>query len=307
MAWNPSTIRIAAQHKPSSHHSTNQQEETPNSGEWIPSVELPIAGSKRDVNSVVGYIQRFEHVLPSYSELYRLMDNEACLHVDGHIKTSYADTLKRGVEIDEPIKLEIRVVQGEDTLKFSSSSDEVSEVSQDRKLKYLSPLARRVAARIYSLHHAVDKSERKDEALHGLASSLFDYLNPRSLDSSLKICCCFSPVWSLGRFGLLMWPLLLLSALLMWHVAAALHLKVGWSSLAVLDYPAIVALTRLAAVLAGLDFRQDWPLKTPLLLTWPLLPIWNAILFAQSGMFAEYARVWALAGLLSFGYCPVWS
>ncbi|GMH06072.1 hypothetical protein Nepgr_007912 [Nepenthes gracilis] len=58
-------------------------------------------------------------------------------------------------------------------------------VVKERKLKYLSPLARRVVAQISSLHRVVDKSVHKDVAFHGLASSPSDYLNPQSLDSSL--------------------------------------------------------------------------------------------------------------------------
>ncbi|GMH25327.1 hypothetical protein Nepgr_027170 [Nepenthes gracilis] len=149
--------------------------ETPNTGGRLPSDELPFAGSKGDVNFVTGSNPRIEHVLPSYSELSRLKDNGACLHADGHIKTSYADILKRGVKIDEAVKPGNGVVQGVDALKFSFISDGFSEDSQESKLKFLSPLARRVAARINSLCRAVDKSAHKDVALHGLASSPSDF------------------------------------------------------------------------------------------------------------------------------------
>ncbi|GMH06057.1 hypothetical protein Nepgr_007897 [Nepenthes gracilis] len=58
--------------------------------------------------------------------------------------------------------------------------------NSDNKLKDLSPLAHRVAARINTLHRAIDKAAHKDEALLGLASCLAAYLSPRTLDSSLK-------------------------------------------------------------------------------------------------------------------------
>ncbi|GMH10598.1 hypothetical protein Nepgr_012439 [Nepenthes gracilis] len=119
--------------------------ETPNSGGRIPSVDLPFAGGKGDVNSIAGSYPRIEHVLPSSSELSSLKDNGACLHVDGLIKTSSTDILKRGGEIDEAVEPGNGVVQGVDVLKFSSNSDGFSEDSQESKLKYLSPLARRVA------------------------------------------------------------------------------------------------------------------------------------------------------------------
>ncbi|GMH05986.1 hypothetical protein Nepgr_007826 [Nepenthes gracilis] len=69
-----------------------------------------------------------------------------------------------------------------------SISDGIYEDSQESKLKDFSPFARRVAARINFLLRAVDKSVHNDEALHGLASSPTDNLNPWSQVSSLKHC-----------------------------------------------------------------------------------------------------------------------
>ncbi|GMH18488.1 hypothetical protein Nepgr_020329 [Nepenthes gracilis] len=57
----------------------------------------------------------------------------------------------------------------------------------DSKQIDLSPLARRVAARINSLRRAVDKFALNDEALHGRASFLAANLSPRTLDPSLKL------------------------------------------------------------------------------------------------------------------------
>ncbi|GMH25360.1 hypothetical protein Nepgr_027203 [Nepenthes gracilis] len=52
----------------------------------------------------------------------------------------------------------------------------------DRKLKDLSPLARRVAAQINTLLRAPDKSVHKDEALHDIASFPATILSPRPLE-----------------------------------------------------------------------------------------------------------------------------
>ncbi|GMH19224.1 hypothetical protein Nepgr_021065 [Nepenthes gracilis] len=88
-------------------------------------------------------------------------------------------------------------VQGVEALNFSSISDGISEDSQESKQKDLSPLARKVAARINTLLRAVDKSAHKDVALHDLAYYLANNLSPRTLDSSLKLkedTECLSPV-----------------------------------------------------------------------------------------------------------------
>ncbi|GMH29003.1 hypothetical protein Nepgr_030846 [Nepenthes gracilis] len=78
--------------------------ESSNSVGRLPSDELSIAGGKGDVDTDAGSNPRNEHVLLSYSELSRFKYNVECLHAAGHIKTSYADITKRGVEIDVAVE-----------------------------------------------------------------------------------------------------------------------------------------------------------------------------------------------------------
>ncbi|GMH02099.1 hypothetical protein Nepgr_003938 [Nepenthes gracilis] len=81
-----------------------------------------------DVDTDAASNPRNEHVLLSYSELSRFKDNGECLHAAGHVKSSYADITKRGVEIDGACPLSLLPFSTEDrlaTLGRSFCHDEV--------------------------------------------------------------------------------------------------------------------------------------------------------------------------------------
>ncbi|GMH18518.1 hypothetical protein Nepgr_020359 [Nepenthes gracilis] len=60
---------------------------------------LEVDGFSLAAGAVNAEACRNEHVLLSYSEPCRFKENGECLHAAGHIKTSYANITKQGVEI----------------------------------------------------------------------------------------------------------------------------------------------------------------------------------------------------------------